>query len=979
MQMAVLAKAQTGSKAPGSVEIDTHQPFAAEKPGMGLIDLTSYGVRQLRKQSLSEIKMLLKDFVRSGNEQLAVTEKVKVDGNVLLSRKSPDKCQFFLLLDKPIERGQTVSLRFPTVSLYLKSGRYHGSEYELRYLIEDAFRLLSIDDLEEIRLFLEEELLSAINFLGAVKDVDAMAEKSSKPFQNACESRRRLYWVSMKLEKALGNNGIPSDKLYFGCLSNSKGEQTGDEILSPSADSLMREALADEMKKELLSSINQDKACGSSARGSWCPLFTNSFDLMVNTIVGIFKMPECANPEGMLEKLKQCLKQVLSLPVDAEHLSDLVLPRKTETDFAAVSIWDKKEHESPDTDEVAFVVCTKLEEKAESHSDDTEEKNEIILKNPDDFGKDDATINTTWYRQYQCKIAQMLVIASGSLLNAADSRKLIYNGTLFELNNWAKQECQFDEISDTEFVSAEPLLRPAESEGISAKPGSFQFFMGLVWPVLRKLGWRLDSGDSPQDLTFVAPETKVPFSKRSSQWKVRRAQARQELARQVSSIGLGSISKTAKRLVVAVVPNEDDEENANGRPQVKNVSAKVALERFQDYIRDNLDFRDRNGIVIAKKIANAVLECFSEVSPFLPDLTLADTDEAFKDNDQDMPAPPEPDAGSLLGFLTILPDILRQCDLPLQEINDALEIVQEMLLYLSLRHEKLFDKKLQPSAEVYVGNEKKIASLLMSRLRHLHSLAVGAKGKASEEKEGGDAKGVMTEIILDQDKPTLTDFLVTVLEQAVPCRASEHDVKKKFRRIHVGYPGFVCRHCLGSANEGRYFFTTIESLTTASTVFEKHVLKCPFIPAEIRARVVETRVYHADQRRQLPLGAQQAFFNRLWDRLRSAKIEGGDAGEFVLEGYAEKKAGVVESTEDLDGKVCFKEHVPLLDYLRTSYGWKNSKDVRTALSQYYNCIEFGGRVYYTSSMPKHFSPEWLLNKIAPRRYTNRKRTRMMPG
>jgi hypothetical protein len=40
-------------------------------------------------------------------------------------------------------------------------------------------------------------------------------------------------------------------------------------------------------------------------------------------------------------------------------------------------------------------------------------------------------------------------------------------------------------------------------------------------------------------------------------------------------------------------------------------------------------------------------------------------------------------------------------------------------------------------------------------------------------------------------------------------------------------------------------------------------------------------------------------------------------------------------------------------------------------------LDYGGRIYYTSSMPKHFSSEWLLAKVVPRRVSYKKPN--MPG
>jgi len=208
-----------------------------------------------------------------------------------------------------------------------------------------------------------------------------------------------------------------------------------------------------------------------------------------------------------------------------------------------------------------------------------------------------------------------------------------------------------------------------------------------------------------------------------------------------------------------------------------------------------------------------------------------------------------------------------------------------------------------------------------------------------------------------------------------------------------GYPGFVCRHCVGGAGEGRYFFTTIESLTTASTVFEKHVLKCPSVPPAVKSAVVSAKACHPEQRKCLPNGAQQAYFNRLWDHMRASKIEGVASNVYALESYAKKASdittgtGAGESTgyeaNAAAGAVSelieFSDHVQVLDFVRKTAPWKSSNAVLEVLNQYYNCLDYGGRILYTASAPANFSAEWLLAKIAPRPRDALKKKRYLPG
>jgi hypothetical protein len=85
-----------------------------------------------------------------------------------------------------------------------------------------------------------------------------------------------------------------------------------------------------------------------------------------------------------------------------------------------------------------------------------------------------------------------------------------------------------------------------------------------------------------------------------------------------------------------------------------------------------------------------------------------------------------------------------------------------------------------------------------------------------------------------------------------------------------------------------------------------------------------------------------------------------------------------DSNKDSDAgsNVEFHDHVALLDFIRTTAPWKGDKRLNEALDQYYNSLEYGGRIFGTSAMPKNFNSEWLLAKVAPRK--SRKRSHM-PG
>ena len=66
-----------------------------------------------------------------------------------------------------------------------------------------------------------------------------------------------------------------------------------------------------------------------------------------------------------------------------------------------------------------------------------------------------------------------------------------------------------------------------------------------------------------------------------------------------------------------------------------------------------------------------------------------------------------------------------------------------------------------------------------------------------------------------------------------------------------------------------------------------------------------------------------------------------------------------------NSKEAFEDHIAVLDHLRKN---KISPEVEEAVDRYYTCLDYAGRVYNTSSMPEHFSAEWLLAKVQPKQH-----------
>ena len=123
------------------------------------------------------------------------------------------------------------------------------------------------------------------------------------------------------------------------------------------------------------------------------------------------------------------------------------------------------------------------------------------------------------------------------------------------------------------------------------------------------------------------------------------------------------------------------------------------------------------------------------------------------------------------------------------------------------------------------------------------------------------------------------------------------------------------------------------------------------------------------------LGAQQSFFKRLWDGL-----QGGGTSTTLPDGYhlADSTTMTTDPDDGLgllpDGDAkstqlnAFSDHQSVLDCLHRNNNNKVTAEIEEALDRYYSALDYGGRIYQqTYAVPAHFSAEWLIAKLVPKR------------
>lgn len=125
-------------------------------------------------------------------------------------------------------------------------------------------------------------------------------------------------------------------------------------------------------------------------------------------------------------------------------------------------------------------------------------------------------------------------------------------------------------------------------------------------------------------------------------------------------------------------------------------------------------------------------------------------------------------------------------------------------------------------------------------------------------------------LVTQEDKPYATAFSFNLLSQMQPCVFTEADRLGKRKGLPAGFAGLACRHCFGGYGSGRFFPSSIKTLSDTSktlNVLHNHMMRCRKCPSDVRDCLEKLRVHHDDERAKMKFGSQKAFFAKIWARL----------------------------------------------------------------------------------------------------------------
>ncbi|KAL3816268.1 hypothetical protein ACHAXA_008076 [Cyclostephanos tholiformis] len=132
-------------------------------------------------------------------------------------------------------------------------------------------------------------------------------------------------------------------------------------------------------------------------------------------------------------------------------------------------------------------------------------------------------------------------------------------------------------------------------------------------------------------------------------------------------------------------------------------------------------------------------------------------------------------------------------------------------------------------------------------------------------------------LVIPADEATATQFSFLLLSQMQPCVFTEADRLGKRKGLPTGFAGLACRHCFGGYGSGRFFPSSIKTLSDTSktlNVLHNHMSRCRKLPKETLELLEAARITHDEDRAKMKFGSQKAFFAKIWSRLHDNRPDG---------------------------------------------------------------------------------------------------------
>jgi len=162
-------------------------------------------------------------------------------------------------------------------------------------------------------------------------------------------------------------------------------------------------------------------------------------------------------------------------------------------------------------------------------------------------------------------------------------------------------------------------------------------------------------------------------------------------------------------------------------------------------------------------------------------------------------------------------------------------------------------------------------------------------------KENDKPLGIITEgvenqpLALSSDKELTTEFAHFTVLQLRKCYLTKSGGSRG--NCPVGYPGLACLHCVGTANERRFFYTSSDHLRNSFSHIPAHLAVCSKCPDNVRNSIEDFKEKRSIQKSHLKTGNHKQFINIVWERLH------GSRGGIIYANCEREEDGYESTTE----------------------------------------------------------------------------------
>jgi hypothetical protein len=721
---------------PKSADDEFSAPFSTLTLGGGLLDVSRFVDREsFLPQNLDPFLRVLEKFGQDGEfSGWPETLPGSLDQNVIIQRTKANTSRALLYLHQSIERGQTVSIRLPALGTLMSSNTYHGSQFELYHLIDDSLLSLCCADLLELGNWLA----------GMIPGLDTLTARPHA-FEEACEQCMRFTWLGQRVASVTNQyiNASEKDeivnKLLFVRVIHAMQEPEFSRM-PPVHQTVYKAAVIDAVKTHIQYGLDLDEEMGFVRRDQWSlqgrTLFIDLLDCFAKYAVSPYDTHNLGDlVNGILTSYIGGLQgDILSI----EKLARLAVSPSCSWMGVGKGVKKCVNPTVGSNESCGYIVC-------EEQSIDG--KTKLVMSTIDEVVEGTASLSLQWHTNYfgdiTCALLDTFNELSGDYgisldAECAKTKEIVTRSASMAVGDAYSRQISFDKFA---------LTLPKTQ--VNIVPNSLPFFLSLVWPHLRNLGWSMVAGKTSSEIIYSAREqdhTRIGFEQHL------REKQRENLKKAVNRVGFGKIDKSTKRLVAKVFV-EAEKSNFD---TISKVTVKGIFDNYADWLKrcprlEGADVDDHNSKIA--RTVKAMDNLFEAIAPLV----------AGRSNRK---APPsgggrlsEAYPGSFLSdFLLVAPSVIRQANLSPSSQVDALCVVFELTKYFVAHHKEFLSDNCHLPVETYRREPSfEAASFIGTRVSAMLQRNV-VKG---QNQDGSDGDIVL---MPPSDREGLTDFILCVID-----------------------------------------------------------------------------------------------------------------------------------------------------------------------------------------------------------------------